>query len=62
MIIRNNKKKATKGTRWMPWHQLAMKDVVNCEKLRRAVSELRPGDVRMGKPGVGYTASSRKGG
>jgi hypothetical protein len=25
---------ATKGTRWMPWHFEAMKDVASCEKLR----------------------------
>ena len=25
---------ATKGTRWMPWHFEAMKDVESCEKLR----------------------------
>jgi len=34
----------------MPWHQMAMKDVVNCEKFRRAVSKLRPGNIRMGQP------------
>ena len=43
--------KAHKGTRWMPKHQMAKKDVANCEKPRRAVSELRPGDIRMGQPG-----------
>jgi len=25
-----------KGTRWMPWHQEAMKDVGACDKPRRA--------------------------
>ena len=30
---------ATKGVRRMPWHQEAMKDVVNCDKLRRAVKQ-----------------------
>ena len=35
----------------MPTHQMAMKDVANCDKPRRAVSELRPGDFRMGQPG-----------
>ena len=25
---------ATKGTWWMPWRQVAMKDVVSCDKLR----------------------------
>ena len=39
-----------KGTRWMPKHQMAKKDVANCEKPRRAVSEHRPGDIRMGQP------------
>ena len=28
--------KATKGVRWMPWHQEATKDVVGCDKLRGA--------------------------
>ena len=34
----------------MPWHQMAMKDAVNCENPRRAVSKLRPGGLRMGQP------------
>ena len=25
---------ATKGARWMPWHEKAMKDVVSCDKPR----------------------------
>jgi hypothetical protein len=25
---------ATKGTRWMPWHFEAMKDVASCDKPR----------------------------
>jgi hypothetical protein len=25
---------ATKGTRWMPWHFEAMKDVASCDKRR----------------------------
>ena len=29
---------ATKGTRWMPWHFEAMKDVASCEKLRLGAS------------------------
>ncbi len=29
---------ATKGVRWMPWHQQAMKDVVSCDKSRGAAS------------------------
>ncbi len=40
----------TKSIRWMPWRVAAMKDVVNCEKLRGAVHRLRAGDVRMGEP------------
>ena len=24
----------SKGTRWMPWHQTAMKDVASCDNLR----------------------------
>ena len=35
----------------MPWHCMAMKDVVNYEKPRGAVSKLRSGGIRMGKPG-----------
>jgi len=34
----------------MPTHQMAMKDVANCDKPRLAVSEHRPGDFRMGQP------------
>jgi len=34
----------------MPWHQKAMKDAVNCENPRGAVSEHRSGGVRMGQP------------
>ena len=30
---------ATKGIRWMPWRWRAMKDVVGCEKPRRAVKQ-----------------------
>lgn len=33
-------------------------DVANCEKPRRAVSELRPGDIRMGQPGRWKTCHS----
>ena len=29
---------ATKGVRWMPWRQQAMKDAVSCEKLRGAAN------------------------
>ena len=35
----------------MPRHQMAMKDVVNCEKSRGAVSEHISEDIRMGQPG-----------
>ena len=31
---------ATKGVRWMPWRQQAMKDVVSCEKPREAANRL----------------------
>jgi hypothetical protein len=36
----------------MPWRQLAMKDVVSCDKLRVAANKLLSGDFRMGKPGL----------
>ena len=48
-----------KGIRWMPWYCMAKKDVVNCEKLRGVVSELRSVDFRMGQPGFRYRESSR---
>ena len=38
----------TKGTRWMPWHGKAMKDVVSCDKLRLGANNLLGGDFRMG--------------
>ena len=41
---------ATKGTRWMPWRQEAMKDVVSCDKFRGVANRLRSGNFRMGKP------------
>ncbi len=44
----------------MPWHQMAMKDAVNCEKPRRAVSKLRPGGIRMGQPGTSNVVSSER--
>jgi len=28
---------ATKGTWWMPWRQVPMKDVIHCDKLWGAV-------------------------
>jgi hypothetical protein len=42
---------ATKGAWWMPRHQKAKKDAVNCEKPRGVVRERRSVGVRMGKPG-----------
>ena len=36
----------------MPWHQEPKKDVVSCEKLRRAANKLRPVGIRMGKPAL----------
>jgi hypothetical protein len=30
---------ASKGRRWMPWRQEAMKDVDSCEKLREAANQ-----------------------
>jgi hypothetical protein len=48
-VARGNQ--ATKGTRWMPWRQVPMKDVVSCDKPRGAASERRSGDFRMGQPG-----------
>ena len=41
----------------MPWHRKAMKDVVSCDKRRRGANNLRPGDVRMGKPVWGHAQS-----
>ena len=38
----------------MPWRQMAMKDVVICDKLRGADNRLRSGDLRIGKPGLGH--------
>ena len=49
---------ATKGKRWMPRRGEAMKDVVSCEKLRQAANKRRPGDVRMGEPGLEQSGSS----
>ncbi len=36
----------------MPWRQEPMKDVTNDDMLRGAVSKLRSGDFRMGKPTI----------
>ena len=38
---------------WMPWRKKAKKDVASCEKPRGDASNLRSGDVRMGKPKAG---------
>src|SRR5690606_30129642 len=45
-------------TRWMPWHQEAMKDAATCEKPRGTGSECRSVDIRMGKPGRRHGLSS----
>ena len=42
----------------MPWHYKLMKDVTNDDMLRGAVSMLRSGDLRMGKPTSGYALVS----
>ena len=49
---------ATKGERWMPWRQEAMKGVASCDKPRGAASRLRSEDARMGEPGWGNAQSS----
>ena len=49
-IVNSSGGQATKGIRWMPWHQEAMKDVVSCDKPRGAANERRSADFRMGKP------------
>ena len=38
------------GARWMPKHQELKKDGTNTEIPRGAVSKLRTGGIRMGKP------------
>ncbi len=50
-----SRRRASKGARWMPWHQEPKKDVVGCEKPRGAASRLRAVDVRMGQPARGHT-------
>ncbi len=42
----------------MPWHYMAKKDVTTCEKLRRAGSEQRLADIRMGEPTASNDAVS----
>src|SRR5690554_7546543 len=44
------KGQATKGVWWMPWRREPKKDAANSEMPRGAVSKLRSGGVRMGKP------------
>jgi hypothetical protein len=39
----------TKSIRGMPWRWKAKKDVVTCDKSRRAGSKLLPGNLRMRK-------------
>jgi len=51
---------ATKSIGWMPWRQKAMKDVISCDKLRRAANRPRPADFRMGKPGRAHTLSAAR--
>ena len=41
---------ATKGTRWMPRRQEAMKDVDSCEKLRGAATGVDPEMSEWGNP------------
>jgi hypothetical protein len=36
--VRGIREQASKGLRWMPWRQEAMKDVVRCEKRRGAAN------------------------
>ena len=49
---------ATKGGRWMPWRQEAMKGVASCDMPRGAASRHRSEDARMGEPGWGNAHSS----
>ena len=44
--------KATKGLRWMPWHQEAMKAADNCDKPRRVVTDIDPGIAEWGNPPI----------
>ena len=41
----------------MPWGKRPTKDAISGETLRGAANKLRSGDIRMGKPGAGNTAS-----
>ena len=44
----------------MPWNRKTMRDVISCDKRRRGANKLRPGDVRMGKPGWGHAQSPER--
>ena len=41
-LVEGSGGQATKGIRWMPWHQEVMKDVVSCEKPRGAETSVDP--------------------
>jgi hypothetical protein len=38
--VRVDDDQATKGIRWMPWRQEAMKDVASCDKRREAAKQV----------------------
>ena len=40
VIVLDYNGQATKGSRWIPWHTEAMKDVVTCDKSRGAGNTL----------------------
>ena len=44
------KGQATKGARWMPWHQEPMKDVARLRKARASCLASSTRDLRMGQP------------
>ncbi len=50
---------ATKGARWMPWHQGPKKGVARLRKASDSCQASSPEDTRMGQPGVGYATSRR---
>ena len=51
------KGQATKGARWMPWHQGPMKDVARLRKASASCLASSTGDIRMGQPGPLYRGS-----
>jgi hypothetical protein len=55
---RGSRGQDTKGGRWMPWRQEAMKGVASCEKPRGAASRPRAADARMGEPPWGNAHGS----